>query len=255
MNIIDTHSHVYLPDFDNDLDEMIKRCRVAGVSKVLLPNIDIESIAQVKGLAANDNTMFFPMMGLHPCSVKEDADEVLQQIKEELDGGTYYGVGEIGLDYYWDVTFKEKQIEAFKLQLQWAKEKKLPVSIHTRNALDDCIKCVTELKDENLRGVFHCFGGTVEQAKQITDLGFYLGIGGVVTYKNGGLDKVLPSIGIDHLVLETDAPYLTPVPFRGKRNEPAYLVHVAERISELCNVSTKDVNDVTTKNALSIFSL
>lgn len=255
MNIIDTHSHVYLPDFDNDLDEMIKRCHVAGVTKVLLPNIDIDSIAQVKKLTAKDSSLFFSMMGLHPCSVKEGTDEVLKLIKAELDNGTYYGVGEIGLDYYWDVTFKEKQIEAFKLQLQWAKEKKLPVSIHTRNALDDCIKYVTEMKDENLRGVFHCFGGTVEQAKQITDLGFCLGIGGVVTYKNGGLDKVLPEIGIDNLVLETDAPYLTPVPFRGKRNEPAYLVHVAERISELCNVSTKEVYEATTENALAVFNV
>jgi TatD DNase family protein len=255
MNIIDTHSHVYLPDFDNDLEEMIKRCHVAGVTKVLLPNIDIDSIAKVKKLSAKDNTMFFPMMGLHPCSVKEDADDVLQKIKTELDSDNYYGVGEIGLDYYWDVTFKEKQIDAFKLQLQWAKEKKLPVSIHTRNALDDCIKYVAEMNDENLHGVFHCFGGTVEQAKQITDLGFYLGIGGVVTYKNGGLDKVLPEIGINNLVLETDAPYLTPVPFRGKRNEPAYLVHVAERISELCNTTTKEVCEVTTKNAMAVFAI
>lgn len=256
MELIDTHSHLYLDHFKDDRQEVIDRCRHAGVSKVLLPNIDLETIDQLHALCDIDQDMFIPMMGLHPCSVKDDYKSVLKQLKRTLFEGSYCSVGEIGIDLYWDKSTLSIQQEALREQIGWAKELGLPIVIHARDSYDEIFEVVDELNDERLSGVFHCFTGNVEQAQHIIGYdNFMLGIGGVATFKNGGLDKVLPHLGLDHLILETDAPYLAPVPFRGKRNESSYVRLVADRLAELCEVSTEEVAKQTTANAKLLFSL
>ena len=251
--MIDTHSHIYLPAFDDDQRAMIDRLKSVGVTRVYLPNIDKDSIAQVRVLVNKYPDIMFPMMGLHPCSVKEDFKEQLDLIEKELDSGEYVAVGEIGLDYYWDTTYVEQQKEAYLTQISWAKERKLPFVVHSRDSLDDTIGLVESLQDGGLKGIYHCFNGTIEQAKRIINLGFYMGIGGVVTFKNAGVDKVVAELPLDFMVLETDAPYLTPVPFRGKRNEPSYLMYIAEKIADLKNVTVDEVISITSENALKIF--
>jgi TatD DNase family protein len=253
MNFIDTHTHLYLPEFDEDRDMMIGRAKSVGVDKMYLPNIDHTSVESMLQLEKQYPDFCFAMMGLHPCSVKENVKEELNLVEKWLQQRTFIGIGEIGLDYYWDISFKDDQLAALRQQLTWAREVHLPVSIHSRNATADCIKEAAALQDGNLSGVFHCFSGSAEEAKQIIDLGFYLGIGGVVTFKNGGLDKVLADVPLHHLVLETDAPYLAPVPYRGKRNESAYIPLIAEKLARVYQTTTEEVAQITTTNATKIF--
>ncbi|MEJ8816837.1 TatD family hydrolase [Lacibacter sp. H407] len=253
MTMIDTHTHLYLDDFKADIQEVISRARSAGVEKFYLPNIDSSSIEDLLNLEQQFPGECIGMMGLHPCSVKENVADELKLVEEWLKKRPFVAVGEIGLDYYWDRTFIAEQKDAFRLQVKWAQELNLPIVIHSRDSMQDCIDLVREHQNGKLRGIFHCFGGTVEEAKQIIDLGFLMGIGGVITYKKSGLAEVLASIPIEQLVLETDAPYLTPVPFRGKRNEPSYLKYVVDKMAETMNLSPEEIAIQTTLNAQNLF--
>ena len=242
--MIDTHSHIYGPEFDDDRAEVLQRARLAGVDKVLLPNINEESIARMLQVAKEYPDMCYPMMGLHPEDVKEDWAQVLDRMEMQLDG--MIAVGEVGLDFYWDTTFRKEQIEAFDRQICWAVERNLPLVIHMRKAEQELLEVMERHKSDGLRGVFHCFGGSRETAsRMLKHEGFVLGIGGVVTFKNSRLAETLRHVPLDRIVLETDAPYLAPVPCRGKRNEPSYVAHVARFLSDIYNVSEEEVNDVT----------
>lgn len=251
---IDTHAHIYLEEFDADRTDMLARAIAAGVEKIFMPNIDHTSIDRMLELELKSGGSCLPMMGLHPCSVKKDFEKELYQMENWISKRKFSAIGEMGTDLYWDKTFWEQQQEAFRIQVGWAKQHKLPVVIHSRDSLDQTIELVEQLKDENLTGVFHCFTGTEEQAKRIFDLGFYVGLGGVATFKNSGMDKVIPSLMLDKLVLETDSPYLAPVPNRGKRNEPAYIPLIATKVAELKNISLAEVQRLTTENATKLFS-
>ena len=257
MYLIDSHTHLYLPEFKDDLKNVIERAVASGVSKMFLPNIDSTTIESMLKVVANYPSHFFPMMGLHPCSVKENWEAELKVVEENLFNNKvkFYGVGETGLDFYWDKTFIEQQKSSLVKQINWAADLNLPIIIHSRDATNECIELINNENKKNCFGVFHCFSGTLEQAKEIVDMGFYLGIGGVVTFKNGGLDRVLPNLSIDHIVLETDSPYLAPVPHRGKRNESSYLPHVVSKISERMNISEAEVVIATSKNSIKLFSL
>lgn len=242
--MIDTHSHIYGPEFDDDRAEVLQRARLAGVDKVLLPNINEESIARMLQVAKEYPDMCYPMMGLHPEDVKEDWAQVLDRMEMQLDG--MIAVGEVGLDFYWDTTFRKEQIEAFECQICWAVERNLPLVIHMRKAEQELLEVMERHKSDGLRGVFHCFGGSKETAsRMLKHEGFVLGIGGVVTFKNSRLAETLRYVPLDRIVLETDAPYLAPVPYRGKRNEPSYVAHVARFLSDIYNVSEEEVNNVT----------
>ena len=242
--MIDTHSHIYGPEFDDDRAEVLQRARLAGVDKVLLPNINEESIARMLQVAKEYPDMCYPMMGLHPEDVKEDWPQVLERMEMQLDG--MIAVGEVGLDFYWDTTFRKEQIEAFERQICWAVERNLPLVIHMRKAEQELLEVMGRHKSDGLRGVFHCFGGSKETAsRMLKHEGFVLGIGGVVTFKNSRLAETLRHVPLDRIVLETDAPYLAPVPYRGKRNEPSYVAHVARFLSDIYNVSEEEVNNVT----------
>ncbi len=253
MRLIDTHTHIYLEQFDEDREEMIQRALDSGVEQFFLPNIDSSSIARMLEMEEAWPGRCFAMMGLHPCSVKENFEEELAIVRDWLDERPFCAVGEIGIDLYWDKSFFEQQKEAFLLQAEWAKELGIPIVIHSREATDILIELAGQAKDERLSGVFHCFSGTEDQARRIIELGFYLGIGGVVTFKNAGLDKVMENIGLEHVVLETDSPYLAPAPRRGKRNESAYVRLVAEKLAAIKGVSFREVAEVTTKNAERLF--
>ncbi|CAN5416699.1 TatD family hydrolase [soil metagenome] len=264
MTLTDTHTHLYSKQFTYDREDMIQRALEAGVTRLFLPNVDGESIPGMLELAAKYPQNCFPMMGLHPCHVKENAEAELETVRRWLfekmdDTGTVHpdvsfcAVGEIGLDYHWDLTFREQQKAALKLQTGWAKELGLPIVIHSRESFDDIIVILEELADDRLRGVFHCFTGTAAQARRAMDLGFYLGIGGVVTYKNSGLAEVMKEINLDRIILETDAPYLAPVPHRGKRNESAYVRLVAEKLADTLGVTTETVAEKTTANSIDLF--
>lgn len=255
MMLVDTHTHLYVEEFDNDREGMLERAVKEGVTKMLLPAIDSKSHGRLLELSAAHPENCLPMMGLHPCYVKEDFREELRIAREYLEKGGFVGVGEIGLDFYWDRNFDELQYLAFREQLDWAMHFDLPVSIHSRNATDECLAVVMEKQKGKLKGVFHCFSGDLKQAKEAIELGFKLGIGGVLTFKNGGLDKVLPSIQPEHLVLETDAPYLAPVPFRGKRNEPAYLKYVVEKLALIYAMPETEVAAICTTNAKNLFGI
>jgi len=255
MTLVDTHAHLYVEEFDADREAMLQRAEKEGVTTILLPAIDQESHAALLALSARHPQLCRPMMGLHPCSVKENYREELDIARTYLDRGGMVAVGEIGLDFYWDKTYTDQQYAAFREQVRWALELDLPIVIHSRNATDECIAVVRELQNGNLRGVFHCFSGNAEQAQQLIDLGFYLGIGGVITFKNSGLDKVMETVSLDWVVLETDAPYLAPVPFRGKRNEPAYLQYVVDKLSAVKQVSREELAEITTRNAEQLFRL
>lgn len=250
---IDTHAHLYAKQFDNDREEMLQRAIGSGVQRFYLPNIDSGSIAGMLELEAAHPDRCFAMMGLHPCSVKENYKEELALVKSWLDKRSFCAVGEIGIDLYWDKTFFEQQKEAFRTQIAWAKALDLPIVIHARDSLEEILEIVTEEKDERLRGIFHCFGGSVEQAERIQDLGFLMGIGGVLTFKKSGLDQVLKEVPLESLVMETDAPYLAPVPYRGKRNESGYIPDIGARLAEVKGVSMEEVCAATTKNALKLF--
>jgi TatD DNase family protein len=252
MNIIDTHTHLYLEDFQADIDDVLSRAKEEGVIRFYLPNIDSSSVDDLLNLEEKHSECI-AMMGLHPCSVKENVAEELKLVEEWLRKRPFAAVGEIGLDYYWDKSFITEQKDAFRKQINWALELNLPIVIHSRDSMQDCIEIVREYQNGNLRGIFHCFGGSADEAKQIMDLGFLMGIGGVVTYKKSGLAEVLPSISLEYLVLETDAPYLTPVPFRGKRNEPSYLKYVVTKMAEAMNIPVEEIAAQTTRNAQKLF--
>jgi TatD DNase family protein len=253
MMLVDTHCHLYAEEFDADIDAVIGRAQAACVKKIFLPAIDRANHDRLFRLLAksSDACAFYPMMGLHPCSVGDNWEEELAWVEQYLAQGRYYGIGEVGLDYHWDLTHVEQQKIAFDKQIALGVKYDLPVIIHSRKSTADCIDMVA--KHPGARGIFHCFGGTVEEAKRIMELGFYLGIGGVVTYKNGGLKELLPQIGLSHLVLESDAPYLPPVPYRGKRNEPAYLKEICEAIAAAMGVNSEEVARLTTGNAGKVF--
>lgn len=251
---IDTHAHIYLEEFDGDRTDMLSRATAAGVEKIFMPNIDHTSIDRMLELELKSEGLCLPMMGLHPCSIKKDFEKELYQMEYWITKRKFSAIGEMGTDLYWDKTFWEQQQEAFRIQVGWAKQHKLPIVIHSRDSLDQTIELVEQLKDDSLTGVFHCFTGTEEQAKRIFELGFYVGLGGVATFKNGGMEKVIPSLMLDKIVLETDSPYLAPVPHRGKRNEPAYIPLIATKVADLKNLSLDEVKRITTQNATKLFS-
>ncbi len=253
MKITDTHCHLYLEEFAADIDAVIQRAEAVGVSKFYLPGIDSTTITAMLALEQRFPEKFKVMMGLHPCSVKENYKKELQLAEEWLSKKEFVAVGEIGLDNYWDKTFSKEQAMAFKTQINWSIQYGLPIVIHTRNAMQETIDIVKEYVPRGVRGIFHCFSGNYENAKEIIRAGFYLGIGGVVTYKNAGLVEVIAKINLQHIVLETDAPYLTPVPFRGKRNESSYLKYVIAKLAEIKNCSNEYVAAITTANAEKIF--
>ena len=255
--IIDTHAHLYAEEFSEDQTEVFIRAAAAGVHYFLLPNINSESIPLMEKLIKEQKNTI-PMMGLHPSYVKENWREELKIIETHLfkNPSKYCAVGEIGMDLFWDKTFIEAQKIVFRTQISWAKKLKLPIAIHARDAFDEIFEILDEENDETLKGVFHCFTGNIEQATKILDYGgFKLGIGGVVTYKNSGLTEVLNSVELKHLVLETDAPYLSPAPFRGKRNESAYLSYIIEKISGIYKLSDAIIAEVTSQNAIDLFQL
>jgi TatD DNase family protein len=251
--MIDTHAHIYLKDFRDDLDEIITGCKNIGVRKIYMPNIDSNSIEDMFEVESRYPGYCIPMMGLHPGSVDNNFQKELYIVEEWLGKRAFAAVGEIGIDLYWDTSFVEEQKEAFQYQIQLAKTHNLPIVIHNRNAFAETYAIVKKLNDDVLKGIFHCFTGTTDEARKVISLGFYLGIGGVVTYKNGGLDKVLPHVDLNNIVLETDSPYLAPVPFRGKRNQPGNLKHIVDRIAELKNNSFDDIVESTSANAKKIF--
>ena len=251
---IDTHAHLYHKQFDGDRAEMLQRALDSGVTKLFLPNVDLESIAAMNALAAAHPDRCFPMMGLHPCSVGAENTEVMTAMERMLRAGQYCAVGEIGIDLHWDKTWLTQQQDVFRQQVRWAKELDLPIVIHCRQSFAETIAIVEEENGPALRGVFHCFTGTAEEAARITALGdFYLGIGGVITYPRGGLFETMQAVGADRCVLETDAPYLAPVPFRGKRNESAYIPHIAERLALATGTTVAEIARITTTNAEALF--
>ena len=256
MDFIDTHSHLYAEEFDNDRAEAINRCLEAGVNRLILPDIDATSRQAMLDMAASDPKHFFPCAGLHPTSVDGDYKAGLKQVETMLASGQrFYAVGEIGIDLYWDQTFEREQFDAFATQIRWAKELGLPIIVHIRNAIEKTIAALEPLADDRLRGVFHCFSGTLEQAQKAISMGFMLGIGGVLTYKKSELPSIVEQIDIQHLLLETDCPYLAPVPHRGKRNESSYLPFVAQKLAEIKQVSIDEVAARTTANAEKLFGL
>ena len=255
MQLIDTHTHIYDHQFSLDRNEAVQRALDAGVGMMLLPNVDALTIAPMLELHEQYPDCTRMMMGLQPEEVKEDYKQVLATMEKELERGIYVGVGEVGLDFYWDLTFEKEQLDAFETQLDWAKQLNLPLSIHCRNAFDKMVHILEHKQDGGLRGIMHCFTGTEEEAKVYLELGFHLGLGGVTTYKNCCVKNYLPSLPLDRIVLETDAPYLAPVPCRGKRNEPAFLVHTAQKIADILQISLEDLADITTNNANQLFQL
>jgi TatD DNase family protein len=255
MMLIDTHSHIYLPEFENDFEEVIKRAVDAGIGKIVLPNIDSFSILRIHQLATAYPDYCIPLMGLHPTSVKENFEEEIERISDQLTKYSYKGIGEIGIDLYWDKTFIKEQVYVFELQLSLAIQNDLPVVIHARNSFEEIFSSVSKPQFKGLRGIFHAFTGNVEQAKFITDRGFKIGIGGILTYKNSGLDETVKSIDLQYIVLETDSPYLPPVPMRGKRNESSFIIHTANRLAEIKNVPLNEIFKITTFNAIEIFRL
>lgn len=255
MIITDTHTHLYSEQFDEDRKEVIERAIEAGVSRFFIPAIDSEYTQKMLELEAQFPENIFLMMGLHPTHVKENVEEELALIKEWLDKRKFYAIGEIGMDLYWDKTFVKEQQHAFRTQIQWAKERKMPINIHCRNAFDQVFEILAEEKGDDLFGIFHCFTGNLEQAKQAVSLNMKLGIGGVVTFKNGKIDKFLNEIPLSEIVLETDSPYLAPTPFRGKRNESSYLVNVIDKLVDIYGLTPKEIADITTQNSKDIFGI
>jgi TatD DNase family protein len=253
MELIDTHCHLYVSEFSEDIDKVLQRAIEKGVGRFYLPAIDRESESSLLDLEKRYPDICFAMQGLHPCSIKENVKEALDYVGHRIRERRFAAIGEIGLDFYWDRTFEKQQYEAFHQQIEWALHYNLPIVIHSRQSIDQTISVVAEHQKGNLRGIFHCFNEDEISAEKIIELGFHIGIGGTVTYKNSKLPVVLKNISLDKMVLETDAPYLPPVPFRGKRNESSYLIYIAEKLAEIKGVSVEEVADQTTKNALNIF--
>lgn len=256
MEIIDTHAHLYSAEFDADRDAMIERAIKAGLTKIVLPNIDSESIGGMMALAEKYPDLCHPAMGLHPCHVLPDSwNAELALCYDWLKKYPFVAIGECGMDLYWDQSTKAIQAEALEIQCAWAEEFKLPMVIHSRNATEECIEIVRPWADKDVQGVFHCFSGTVEEAKQITEMGWYLGIGGVITFKKSDLGSIVKQVDPRYLILETDAPYLAPVPYRGKRNESSYLAYVNETLGEHLLVGRKEIAKITTENARRLFKI
>lgn len=255
MNITDTHTHLYSSQFDEDRDTMMQRAFDAGVSRFFIPAIDSTYTDAMLALEENYPGAIFLMMGLHPTSVKENYKEELAHVKEMLDSRSFYAIGEIGIDLYWDKSFLTQQQEVFKTQIQWAKELNLPIIIHCRDAFDEIFEILESEKDEKLFGIFHCFTGTLEQAKRALSYNMKLGIGGVVTFKNGKIDQFLNEIPLEHIVLETDSPYLAPTPFRGKRNESSYIVNVIDKLVDIYGLTSEEIAKITTQNSKDIFGI
>ena len=253
--ITDTHTHLYSEQFDEDRQEMMQRAKDAGVSRFFIPAIDAshtDSMMKLENEFPND---VFLMMGLHPSSVKENYLEELAHVREWIDKKDFYAIGEIGIDLFWDKSFLLQQQAAFKTQIKWAKEKKLPIVIHCRDAFDEVLEILEIEKSDDLRGIFHCFTGTLEQAKQAISYNMKLGIGGVATFKNGKINKFLNEINIKQIVLETDAPYLAPTPFRGKRNESSYITNVIDKLVEIYGISFQEIAEITTQNSKEVFGI
>ena len=257
MKFIDTHSHIYSKEFDHDRKIVVEQAIESGVNKILLPNISSKHTNKMLSLCKEFPSNCFPMMGLHPCDVKKETyNSEIEHVEEELNKNSYIGVGEIGIDLYWDKSNLSIQKDAFIKQIKIAKKHKLPIVIHVRESFEETIKIVEELNDKNLSGVFHCFTGNLQDAERIIKLDdFYLGIGGVLTFKNSHMDKVIEKINEKHLLLETDAPYLTPTPFRGKRNESKYILEIAKKLAEVKNLSLEEISKVTTINAKNLFKI
>jgi len=252
--LVDTHSHLYLPQFDEDRTAMLGRAKAAGVEKILLPNIDLDSIGPMHSLCDEHADLCIPMMGLHPCDVKANFIEVLQSMRAQFGLRNYIAVGEIGIDLYWDKTSLPQQIEAFEIQIEWAKELNLPIVIHAREAFDEIFEVLDRKHDERLRGVFHCFTGSLEQARKVMSYSqFIMGIGGVLTYEKSGLAEVVRDIPLEYLVLETDSPFLSPKPYRGKRNESAYVKFVAEKLAAVHGTDLQTIARLTSENAEKMF--
>lgn len=256
MLLTDTHAHIYSIKFSADSDAMIERTLSAGVRRIFLPGIDLSTHDAQDELHARHPEHLFSMMGLHPCSVDPATIAVeLDAVLKRLQSGKYIAVGEIGIDLYWDKTHAQLQKDVFAKQIDWALEMDLPVAIHSRNAFNECFEIVEQKQNGKLRGVFHCFSDGIAEAQKVIDVGFYMGIGGVVTFKNSGLDKVIEAYSLEHVVLETDAPYLAPVPHRGQRNESSYLVHVAQKIADVKKITIEEVAAVTTENSMKLFRI
>jgi len=254
MQLIDTHTHLYIDKFDQDRADAIQRAIDAGVERLYLPNISRDTTAAMNQIAKDYPDHCFAMMGLHPCHVDENYEAELAHVEAELASGQYTAVGETGLDYYWDTSHADKQKDALRRQIKLAKLHQLPIVLHTRDSFDDTFDLIAEQNDDELTGVFHCFGGSVEDAKKVESLGgFYIGIGGVATFKKSNHAEVLPQVPVEMIVLETDSPYLAPVPYRGKRNESAYIVQVAERVAEIMGLPVEELARITTDNALKLY--
>jgi TatD DNase family protein len=250
---IDSHAHIYSKEFDADRQFVLERCLEKGVNKIFMPNLDHESIESMLEVEEKNPGHCIPMMGLHPCNIKKSFEKDLYEAEDWLKRRKFAAIGEMGIDLYWDKTFFPQQQEAFKIQVGFAKKYNLPIIIHCRNSFRETMDLLKEIKHDALTGIFHCFSGSAEEAQEVIDIGFYLGIGGVVTFKNGGLDKILPGIDLKHIVLETDCPYLAPVPYRGKRNEPTYIPLLAEKVAEIKNISVVEVASASSANCLKIF--
>lgn len=258
MRIVDTHSHIYQPDFDNDIDNIIVKAKEAGVEKVLLPNIDVATIGRVHAVCDSYPGYCLPMMGLHPTDVKSSWQSDLATIKQQFENRKYVAVGEIGIDLYWDKTLATEQKLAFEEQLRWSIEFGLPVSIHSREAVMECVESIYRIGADHLYGVFHSFGGNEDELKEVLSLkGFYIGINGTVTFKNSALPALLKKMNVDllRIVVETDAPYLAPVPYRGKRNEPSYTLNIINKLAEIFNLTPEEVGETTSENAYRLFNL
>jgi TatD DNase family protein len=256
MEFIDTHAHLYLDKFEEDIDQVIAAAIDSGVTKMYLPNIDSQTIESMKNLVAKYPKNCYPMIGLHPSDVKENYQEELAIVKQEAEQGKYIAIGEIGIDLYWDKTFLKQQQEAFAFQIELAKTHGLPIAIHARDSFDEIFEVLDQHNDDTLTGVLHCFTGTLQQANRVINYGgFKLGIGGVATFKNGGLNKVIPHVDLKYFVLETDAPFLAPTPYRGKRNESQYIPIIADKIAQMQGIKIEEVAKITTQNALNLFPL
>ena len=252
--MIDTHSHLYAVEFEQDRLQVLERSKAIGMEQIFLPAIDSETHELMINFSKETSGYCLPMMGLHPCSVDGNYEQELSLVEEWLMKEKFYAVGEIGLDFYHSTEWKDQQIDAFEKQIEMAKQFSLPIVIHSRSSMDECIKILEQKNNVGLKGIFHCFGGDERQARKIIDMGWMLGIGGVVTYKNAGLAKLIEVMPLENIVLETDAPYLAPVPHRGKRNEPAYIQLVAEKIASIKNIKVEEVISATSINAKKIFS-
>jgi TatD DNase family protein len=250
---IDTHTHLYLEAFENDRDEVIERAVSKGVGKMFLPNINHASIEGMMWICEKYNGICYPMMGLHPTSVKENYEEELNWVKENLKNKNFIAVGEIGIDLYWDKTLFKQQQDALRRQLRWAKEEKIPVVIHSRDSFEEIFEIMDDEITHDLKGVFHSFTGNQEHVKKILSYGFYIGINGIITFKNSGLREVIPAIPLDKLLIETDSPFLAPTPMRGKRNESAYVIRVAEELAGILSIDVSEISEITSNNALNLF--